>query len=88
MNDATQSATGGAPAAQSPSVPTAVGTGSGDPLGDAMAREKATAQPYAGDPMLPSPQLLRKIAEATKPDENGDDVARWSAAFAAQYPNA
>jgi hypothetical protein len=53
-----------------------------------MAREKATAQPYAGDPMLPSPQLLRKIAEATKPDENGDDVARWSAAFAAQYPNA
>jgi hypothetical protein len=51
------------------------------------------AAKFAGDPLLPNPTLLRKIAEsiAARSQLLGDArtvVDDWAAAFLATYPNA
>ena len=47
------------------------------------------AAKFAGDPLLPNPTLLRKIAlQINGGAADGDTVANWAAAFLATYPNA
>ena len=47
------------------------------------------AAKFAGDPLLPNPTLLRKIAlQVNGGAADGDTVANWAAAFLATYPNA
>jgi len=76
-------------------LPTAKGTGAGETSQAAQdaARDLATPKPYSGDPMHPSPQLLRMIAHGVKgaqideASEGGKKLVEWSEAFLNTYPN-